>query len=113
MLEAALEESAPSLLGAGGVVVDGIFVEGAPNMIRAGLEEQAPSFSGAVDDGIASFVFGVDEEDTISEGVKAQYMQTHYSMNPGYVKPYPLEVDMVPFPDNYRQPQFTKFNGTG
>jgi hypothetical protein len=50
MLEAALEESAPSLLGAGGVVVDGIFVEGAPNMIRAGLEEQAPSFSGAVDE---------------------------------------------------------------
>jgi flagellar biosynthesis GTPase FlhF len=49
----------------------------------------------------------------ISEGVKAQYMQTHYSMRPGYVKPYPPEVDMVPFPDNYRQPQFTKFNGTG
>jgi hypothetical protein len=65
MLDATLEESAPSLLGFGGVVIDGIFVEGAPNMIRAGLEEQAPSFSGAVDDGITSFVFGVDEEDTI------------------------------------------------
>ena len=49
----------------------------------------------------------------ISEYVKAQYMQTHYSMRPGYVKPYPPEVDMVPFPNNYRQPQFTKFNGTG
>ena len=49
----------------------------------------------------------------ISEGVKAQYMQTHYSMRPGYVKPYPPEVDMVPFPNNYRQPQFSKFNGTG
>jgi hypothetical protein len=33
----------------------------------------------------------------ISEGVKAQYMQTHCSMSPGYVKPYPSEVDMVPF----------------
>ena len=49
----------------------------------------------------------------ISEGVKAQYMQTHYSMRPGYVKPYPPEVDMVPFPNNYRQSQFSKFNGTG
>jgi len=49
----------------------------------------------------------------ISEGVRAQYMQTHYSMRPGYVKPYPPEVDMVPFPNNYRQPQFSKFNGTG
>jgi len=49
----------------------------------------------------------------ISEGVKAQYMQTHYSMRPGYVKPYPPEVDMIPFPSNYRQPQFSKFNGTG
>ena len=48
----------------------------------------------------------------ILEGVKAQYMQTHYSMRPGYVKPYPPEVDMVPFPNNYRQPQFSKFNGT-
>jgi hypothetical protein len=38
----------------------------------------------------------------ISEGVRAQYMQTHYSMRPGYVKPYPSEVDMVPFPSNYR-----------
>jgi hypothetical protein len=34
----------------------------------------------------------------IAEGVKAQYMQTHYSMWLGYVEPYPLEVDMVPFP---------------
>ena len=33
----------------------------------------------------------------ISEGVKAQYMQTHYSMRPGYVKPYPSEVDMYHF----------------
>ena len=49
----------------------------------------------------------------ISEGVRAQCMQTHYSMRPGYVKPYPPEVDMVPFPNNYRQPQFSKFNGTG
>ena len=49
---------------------------------------------------------------TNSEGVRAQYMQTHYSMRPGYVKPYPLEVDMVPFPSDYRQPQFSKFNGT-
>ena len=49
----------------------------------------------------------------IFEGVKDQYMQTHYSMRPGYVKPYPPEVDMVPFPNNYRQPQFSKFNGTG
>jgi hypothetical protein len=49
----------------------------------------------------------------ISEGVKAHYMQTHYSMHPGYVKLYPPEVDMVPFADNYRQPQFSKFNGTG
>jgi hypothetical protein len=40
-------------------------------------------------------------------------MQTHYSMRLGYVKPYPLEVDMVPFPKNYCQPQFSKFNGTG
>jgi hypothetical protein len=37
----------------------------------------------------------------IAKGVKAQYMQTHYSMWPGYVKPYPPEVDMVPFPSNY------------
>ncbi|TVU40415.1 hypothetical protein EJB05_13879, partial [Eragrostis curvula] len=49
----------------------------------------------------------------IMEGVKAQYMQTHYSMRPGYMKPYPPEIDMVPFLSNYRQPQFTKFNGTG
>ncbi|TVU51241.1 hypothetical protein EJB05_02652, partial [Eragrostis curvula] len=49
----------------------------------------------------------------IAEGVKAQYMQTHYSMRPGYMKPYPPEIDMVPFPTNYRQPQFSKFNGTG
>ena len=49
----------------------------------------------------------------ISEGVRAQYMQTHYSMCLGYVKPYPPEVDMVPFPNNYRQPQFSKSNGTG
>jgi hypothetical protein len=48
----------------------------------------------------------------IAEGVKAQYMQTHYSMRSGYVKPYPLEVDMVPFPSNYQQPQFSKFNGS-
>jgi chromosome segregation ATPase len=37
----------------------------------------------------------------IAEGVKAQYMQTHYSMWPEYVKPYPPKVDMVPFPCNY------------
>ena len=49
----------------------------------------------------------------ISECVKAQYMQTHYSMHPGYVKPYPSEVVMVPFPNNYHQPQFSKFNWTG
>ncbi|XP_024311258.1 uncharacterized protein LOC112269245 [Brachypodium distachyon] len=49
----------------------------------------------------------------ITEGVKAQYMQTHYSMRPGYVKPYPPDVDLVPFPANYRQPQFSKFNGSG
>uniref|UniRef100_J3MCF1 Uncharacterized protein n=1 Tax=Oryza brachyantha TaxID=4533 RepID=J3MCF1_ORYBR len=49
----------------------------------------------------------------INEGVKAQYMQTHYSMRLGYVKPYPPDVDLVPFPNNYRQPQFSKFNGTG
>jgi hypothetical protein len=49
----------------------------------------------------------------IAEGVKAYYMQTHYSMRPGYVKPYPPEVDMVPFSNNYRQPQFSKFNGSG
>jgi hypothetical protein len=48
-----------------------------------------------------------------AEGIKAQYMQTHYSMQPRYVKPYPLELDMVPFPSNYRQPQFSKFNGSG
>lgn len=29
------------------------------------------------------------------------------------MKPYPTEVDLVPFPPNYRQPQFTKFNGNG
>jgi hypothetical protein len=46
----------------------------------------------------------------IAEGVKTQYMQTHYSMRPGYVKPYPPDVDLVPFPANYRQPQFTKFS---
>lgn len=34
-------------------------------------------------------------------------------MRPGYVKPYPPDVDLVPFPNNYRQPQFSKFNGTG
>ena len=34
-------------------------------------------------------------------------------MRPGYVKPYPPEIDVVPFPANYRQPQFSKFNGTG
>uniref|UniRef100_J3MFE1 Retrotransposon gag domain-containing protein n=1 Tax=Oryza brachyantha TaxID=4533 RepID=J3MFE1_ORYBR len=33
--------------------------------------------------------------------------------NPRYVKPYPPDVDLVPFPNNYRQPQFSKFNGTG
>ena len=49
----------------------------------------------------------------IAEGVKAQYMQTHYNMRPGYVKPYPPDVDLVPFPANYRQPQFTKFGGGG
>jgi hypothetical protein len=49
----------------------------------------------------------------IAEGVKAQYMQTHYSMWPGYVKSYPPEVDMVPFPSIYRHPQFIKFNGSG
>jgi hypothetical protein len=46
----------------------------------------------------------------IAEGVKAQYMQTHYSIQLGYVKPYSPEVDMVPFPNNYHQPQFSKFN---
>jgi hypothetical protein len=49
----------------------------------------------------------------IAEGLKAQYMQTHYSMRPGYVKPYPPDVDLVPFPANYRQPQFSKFSGGG
>jgi hypothetical protein len=49
----------------------------------------------------------------ISEGVRAQYMQTHYYMRPRYVKPYPPEVDIVPFPNNYHQPHFSKFNGTG
>jgi hypothetical protein len=49
----------------------------------------------------------------IAEGVKAQYMQTHYSMRPRYVKLYPPEVDMVPFPSNYQQPQFSRFNGSG
>ncbi|KAK1684838.1 hypothetical protein QYE76_045686 [Lolium multiflorum] len=49
----------------------------------------------------------------IAEGVKAQNMQTHYSMRPGYVKPYPPDVDLVPFPANYRQPQFSKFSGGG
>jgi hypothetical protein len=37
----------------------------------------------------------------ISKGVRAQYMQIHHSMCTGYVKPYPPEVDMVPFPNNY------------
>ena len=49
----------------------------------------------------------------IAEGVKAQLMQNHYSMRPGYEKPYPPDVDLVPFPSNYRQPQFGKFNGSG
>jgi hypothetical protein len=49
----------------------------------------------------------------IVDGVKAQYMQTHYSMRPGYAKPYLPEVDMAPFPNNYHQPQFSKFNGSG
>jgi hypothetical protein len=49
----------------------------------------------------------------IAEGVKAQYMQTHYSMWLGYVKPYAQEVDIVSFPNNYRQLQFSKFNGSG
>ena len=49
----------------------------------------------------------------IAEGVKSQLMQTQYSMRPGYVKPYPPDVDLVPFPTNYRQPQFSKFNGSG
>lgn len=48
----------------------------------------------------------------IAEGVKAQYMQTHYSMRPRYVKPYPPDVDSVPFPANYRQPQYSKFNSS-
>src|SRR6266508_1414233 len=34
-------------------------------------------------------------------------------MRPGYGKPYPPDVDLVPFPANYRQPQFSKFNGGG
>jgi hypothetical protein len=33
----------------------------------------------------------------IAEGVKAQGIQNHYSMRPGYVKPYPPDVDLVPF----------------
>ncbi|KAK1696631.1 hypothetical protein QYE76_013328 [Lolium multiflorum] len=49
----------------------------------------------------------------IAEGVKTQLMQNHHSMRPGYVKPYPPDVDLVPFPSNYRQPQFSKFNGSG
>jgi hypothetical protein len=48
----------------------------------------------------------------IAEGVKAQYIQTYYFMWPEYVKPYPPEADMVPFPNNYRQLQFSKFNGS-
>lgn len=34
-------------------------------------------------------------------------------MRPGYMKPYPPEIDLVPFPPNYRQPQFAKLNGNG
>ncbi|KAK1614458.1 hypothetical protein QYE76_019975 [Lolium multiflorum] len=49
----------------------------------------------------------------IAEGVKTELMQNHHSMRPGYVKPYPPDVDLVPFPSNYRQPQFSKFNGSG
>jgi hypothetical protein len=49
----------------------------------------------------------------IAEGVKAQYMETNYSMWLWYVKPHPPEVDMVPFPSNYCQTQFSKFNESG
>jgi hypothetical protein len=49
----------------------------------------------------------------IAEGVKTQLMQNHHSMRPGYVKPYSPDVDLVPFPSSYRQPQFSKFNGSG
>jgi hypothetical protein len=49
----------------------------------------------------------------IAEGVKVQHMQTHYSIRPGYVKPYLPEVDMVPVSNNYCQPQFSKFNRSG
>jgi hypothetical protein len=36
-------------------------------MLGAGLEEPAPSSTGAGESGIAPFVFGVDEEDTIGD----------------------------------------------
>jgi hypothetical protein len=49
----------------------------------------------------------------ITESMRAHHMQSQYAMRPGYMKPYPPEVDLVPLLPNYRQPQFTKFHGNG
>uniref|UniRef100_J3N1M7 Retrotransposon gag domain-containing protein n=1 Tax=Oryza brachyantha TaxID=4533 RepID=J3N1M7_ORYBR len=80
---------------------------------RTGRENEGHATSQAAHQASPSSISLEAIQQMINEGVKAQYMQTHYSMRLGYVKPYPPDVDLVPFPNNYRQPQFSKFNGTG
>ncbi len=49
----------------------------------------------------------------ITETFKALQLGATANSSTGYQKAYPAYIDLVPFPPNYQQPQFSHFDGTG
>ncbi|WJZ97157.1 hypothetical protein VitviT2T_015785 [Vitis vinifera] len=49
----------------------------------------------------------------ITETFKALQLGATANSSTGYQKAYPVYIDLVPFPPNYQQPQFSHFDGTG